>query len=155
MGFQASPSTMAQSWPLDSQVAGRKDQVLLNAWDISSAKAQVLKAMLKAAGIQSDTTVRRSAVEQENLEQYLKSEKIGFLEVINKPSIYTFFKDHTSRNRTLPFILKYRNQIHESSSWHILDKVLDETFQQFGKQNYLKHLLKSSANKYYFTTTWI
>ena len=116
MGFQASPSTMAQSWPLDSQVAGRKDQVLLNAWDISSAKAQVLKAMLKAAGIQSDTTVRRSAVEQENLEQYLKSEKIGFLEVINKPSIYTFFKDHTSRNRTLPFILKYRNQIHESSS---------------------------------------
>ena len=104
--------------------------------------------MLKAAGIQSDTTVRRSAVEQENLEQYLKSEKIGFLEVINKPCIYTFFKDYTSRNRTLPFILKYRNQIHKSSSWHILDKVLDETFQQFGKQNSLKHLLKSSANKY-------
>ena len=43
--------------------------------DLSSATAQVAPNVLKALAILSDTTVRRSAVDQEDLKQYWKSEK--------------------------------------------------------------------------------
>ena len=43
--------------------------------DISSATAQVAPDPLKALAILSDTTVRRSAVDREDLKPYWKSEK--------------------------------------------------------------------------------
>ena len=43
--------------------------------DISSATAQVSPDLLKALAILSDITVRRSAVDQEDLKSYCKSEK--------------------------------------------------------------------------------
>ena len=43
--------------------------------DISSAIAQVAPNILKILAILSDTTVRRSAVDREDLEPYWKSEK--------------------------------------------------------------------------------
>ena len=43
--------------------------------DISSAIAQVAPDLLKALAILSDKTVRRSAVDQEDLKSYWKSEK--------------------------------------------------------------------------------
>ena len=43
--------------------------------DISIPTAQVAPDMLKALAILSDTTVRRSGVDQEDLKPYLKSEK--------------------------------------------------------------------------------
>ena len=45
------------------------------ALDISSATARVAPDLLKALAILSDTTVRRSAVDREDLKQYWKSEK--------------------------------------------------------------------------------
>ena len=50
-------------------------QTLLKALDISSATAQVAPDLLKALAILSDTTVRRSAVDREDLKPYWKSEK--------------------------------------------------------------------------------
>ena len=43
--------------------------------DISSATARVAPDLLKALAILSDTTVRRSAVDREDLKRYWKSEK--------------------------------------------------------------------------------
>ena len=48
---------------------------LSKAFNISSATAQVAPDLLKALAILSDTTVRRSSVDIENLKPYWKSEK--------------------------------------------------------------------------------
>ena len=48
---------------------------LSKALDISGATARVASDLLKALAILSDTTVRRSAVDQEDLNPYWKSEK--------------------------------------------------------------------------------
>ena len=48
---------------------------MLKALDISSVTAQVAPDLLEAPAILSDTTVRRSAVNQEDLKPYWKSEK--------------------------------------------------------------------------------
>ena len=45
------------------------------ALDISSATTRVAPDLLKALAILSDTTVRRSAVDREDLKPYWKSEK--------------------------------------------------------------------------------
>ena len=45
------------------------------ALDISSATAQVVPELLKALAILSDTIVRRSAVDREDLKPYWKSKK--------------------------------------------------------------------------------
>ena len=45
------------------------------ALDISSATARVAPDLLKALAILSDTTVRRSAVDREDLKPYWKSKK--------------------------------------------------------------------------------
>ena len=48
---------------------------LTKALDISSATARVAPDLLKAVAVLSDTTVRRSAVDREDLKPYWKSEK--------------------------------------------------------------------------------
>ena len=50
-------------------------QTLSKALDVSSATAQVAPHLLKALAILSDTTVRRSPVDREDLKPYLISEK--------------------------------------------------------------------------------
>ena len=55
-------------------------QTLSKALDISSATARVAPDLLKALAILSDTTVRRSAVDQEDLKPYWKSEIIQICE---------------------------------------------------------------------------
>ena len=50
-------------------------QTLLKALDISSAAARVAPNLLKALAILSDTTARRSTVDQEDLKPYWKSGK--------------------------------------------------------------------------------
>ena len=49
-------------------------QTLSKVLDLSSATAQVTPELLKALAILSDTTVRRSAVDREDLNPYWKSE---------------------------------------------------------------------------------
>ena len=48
---------------------------LTKAFDISSATARIAPGLLKAVAVLSDETVRRSAVDQEDLKPYWKSEK--------------------------------------------------------------------------------
>ena len=71
--------------------------------------------------------------------------KATFLWVINIPIIHKFFKDFTNHrkktnravvfsSRPFPNILKYRTT--------------NETFQQSGKQDSFRHILKSSASTY-------
>ena len=50
-------------------------QILSNALKISSATAWLAASLLKALAILSDTTVRRSAVDGEDLKLYWKPEK--------------------------------------------------------------------------------
>ena len=51
----------------------------MKALNISSATARVSPDLLKTLGILSDTTVRRSAVDQEDLKPYWKFKKATFL----------------------------------------------------------------------------
>ena len=62
-------------------------QTLSKALDISSATARVAPDLLKAIAILSDTTVRRSAVDWEDLKQYWKSEK-GQISLSDQQSYY-------------------------------------------------------------------
>ena len=62
---------------------------------ISSATAHVAPDLLKAQSILSDTTVRRSAVDREDLKPYWKSEK-GHISLGDQQSYYLSF------SKTLP-----------------------------------------------------
>ena len=86
----------------------------VKASNVSCAVARVAPDLLKALAILSDTTVRRSAVDQKNLKPYWTS-------AINNPIIYKFFRDFTNHRkkinmaavsscRPFPNILKYRDQ---------------------------------------------
>ena len=87
---------------------------------MSSTTAQVVPGLMKNLAIPSDTIVRRSEVDREDLKPYWKSEKTpSYLQVINNPIIYKFFKDFTNHRkktirvvifsfRPFPKILKYR-----------------------------------------------
>ena len=93
----------------------------LETLDISSETARAVPDLSKALTILSDTTVRRSTVDGEDLTSYWKSEKKAtFLEVFSKLINYKFFKDFTNHrkkanwtvvfsHRPLPNILKYRD----------------------------------------------
>ena len=88
--------------------------------NLSSATARVAPELLKALVILSDTTVGRSAVDQEDLKTYWKAEKKNTFLLGDQQFYYNFFKDFTSNrkktNRVLvfscrpfPSILQYRN----------------------------------------------
>ena len=90
------------------------------ALDIPNAAARVALDLLKALAILSDTTVRRSAVDGEDLKPSEIGKKATFLLVTNNPIIYKFFKDFTNHRkktnmavifscRPFPNILKYRD----------------------------------------------
>ena len=99
-------------------------QTLSKALDVSSATAQVAPDMLKAPAILSDTIVRGSAVNQEDLKPYWKSDKRPYFSrwsrILLSTIIYKVFKDFTNHrkktNRAAVFscrpfsnILKYRD----------------------------------------------
>ena len=62
-------------WDLISLQRRLTCQTLSKPLDISSATARVAPDLLKVVAILSDTTVRRSAVDQKDLKPYRKSEK--------------------------------------------------------------------------------
>ena len=61
------------------------------ALEISSATARVAQDLLEAIAILSGTTVRRSAVAQEDLKPYWKSEK-SYISLGDQQSLFTSFK---------------------------------------------------------------
>ena len=72
---------------------------LSKALDNSSASAQPAPDLFEAPAILSDTTVRWSAAE-EDLKTILEIRNMAtFLDEINKPIIYKFFKDFTNKKK--------------------------------------------------------
>ena len=65
---------------------------------ILSAIAPVAPDLLKALAIVLDTTVRRSAVDQEDLKPYLKSEKWPHFPWWYTSLIFTYFSDREKTN---------------------------------------------------------
>ena len=63
------------TWNLVKRNLVNKSQTLPKALDIWSATAWVVPDLLKALAILSEKTFRRSAVDQEDLKSYWKSEK--------------------------------------------------------------------------------
>ena len=106
-------------------------QTLSKFLDIWSATAHEATILLKALAIPSETTIRRSAVDREDLKPYSKSEK--------RPKDFTNHRKKTNRvvvfsSRPFPNILN--------------TGTTDETFLQSGKQFSFRHILKSSSSIY-------
>ena len=64
--------------------------------------------------------------------------------VISHHFIYKFFKDSTNRIR----LTGWQFLAEDLSPTFLNTGTTNETFQQCGKQNFLRHILKSSANRY-------
>ena len=89
--------------------------------DITSVTAQVALDLLKALAILSYTTVRKSAVDQEDLKPYWKSEKdhisLGDQQFYYLQVFQRLYKPHRKKTnrvvvfscRPFPDILKYRD----------------------------------------------
>ena len=81
-----------------------------------------------------DTTVRRFAVDREDLKPYWKSGKKGYIPLGDQQSYYLQF---------------FRRLLAAGLSCTLLSTgTTDETFQQSGKQDSFRHILKSSACMY-------
>ena len=68
------------------------------ALDISNAKAGAAPDLLKALVILSDTTIRRSAVDQEDL-NHTGNQKKGYFSLGDQQVIYRFFKDFSNHRK--------------------------------------------------------
>ena len=68
------------------------------ALDISNAKARAAPDLLKALVILSDTTIRRSAVDQEDL-NHTGNQKKGYFSLGDQKVIYRFFKDFSNHRK--------------------------------------------------------
>ena len=90
----------------------------------------------RAVAILSNTTVKRSAIDQEDLKPYWKS-------VINKPIIHKFFKDFTKHrmktNRVGDFICKLLLQ-HSYIRWGPQIRHILKSFFQFLQEQPLKDM---------------
>ena len=136
-------------------------QTMSKALNISSATAWVSPDLLKVLAVLSDTTVRRSAMYQEDLKPYWKSEKRS-----------SFSRWSTSLLFTNLFTVVYLFTSHRRlTEWYLLaihffrtfsTGDTNETFQQSGKQDCFRHILKISDSLYehsdlqfFRTITWI
>ena len=105
---------------------------LSKALDISSATAQVAPQLLKAPAILSDTTVRRSAVDQEDLKPYWESEKNPHFSRWSTILLFTSFSNTsltTERRLTGQFLVVNLSPIFLNTG------AIVETFQQSGEQD--------------------
>ena len=71
------------------------------------------------------------------------TKKATFLEVINSLIIYKFIQDFTNHRKKTNKAVVFSSS---RSPTFLNTSTADETFQQPGKQDSLRHLLKSSAN---------
>ena len=114
-----------------------------NGWHTKSCtlritKTQYLSDLLKALEILSDTAVRKSAVDQEDLKPYWQSEKSPHF----SRWVFKDFTNHRKKSnrivvfssRPFPSILKYWDH-----QWDL---------PKIWKQDSFRHILKSSASMY-------
>ena len=118
-----------------------------------------VKSLGYIIAILSDTTVRRSAVDREDLKPNWKSEKRPQFSRRSTIVLFASFSKTitTERRLTGQYFLAV-----DLSPTFLNTGTTDETFQQFGKQDSCRHLLKSlasmyesSGSKFFRTTTGI
>ena len=118
-------------------------QTLSKALDISSATARVAPDLLKVLAILSDTTVRRSAVDQEDLKPYWKHKK-DHISLGDQQLLFTSFsKTLLITERRLLGLCFLAVDL---SPTFLNTRTTNETYQQSGKQDSFSHLLKSLLN---------
>ena len=111
--------------------------------DISSATARVAPDLLKVLAILSDTTVRRSAVDQEDLKPYWKQKK-DHISLGDQQLLFTSFsKTLLITERRLLGLCFLAVDL---SPTFLNTRTTNETYQQSGKQDSFSHLLKSLLN---------
>ena len=121
-------------------------QTLLKVLDISSATVRAAPELLKALAILSDTTARRSAVDWEDLKPYGKLEKAPHFSRWLTVLIFTrFSKTLVTTERRLT---GWQCLAVDLSPIFLRTGTSDETFQQYGKQDSFRHILKRSASIY-------
>ena len=124
-------------------------QTLSKVLDISSATARIALDLLKMLAILSDTTVRRSAVDQDDLKPYWKSERphfSGWSTVLSFTSfIYKDFTNYRKKtNRSVIFSCRpFPTSLNTGTT--------NETFLQSGKQDSFRYILKTLASKFRLT----
>ena len=114
--------------------------------DISRATAKVAQELIKALAILLETTARRPAVDFRGPKNRLEIRKKTFLQVINKAIIYKFLKKLVLTRERRQTMLQY---LAAGLSLTFLNRrTTNETFQQSGKEDSFRHILKSSASMY-------
>ena len=109
--------------------------------------AQVGPELLKASAILSDTTIRRSAVDWEDLKSYWKSEK-DHISLGDQQFYYVqVFKDITNHRKKTNRVVVFNCTVDLCPTF-LNTVTFDEIFQQSGKQCSFRHILKSSASMY-------
>ena len=119
-------------------------QTLSKALDLWNATARVAPDLLKVLATLSDTTVRRPAVDREGLKPYSKSGKRPHYSRWPTILLFTNFSKTlltTERGLTRQWFLAV-----DLSSTFLNTGTIGEAFQKSGKQNSLRHLLKSSVS---------
>ena len=121
----------------------QEEQTLSEALDALSTAVRVAPDLLKALAVVSDAAVRRSAVDREGLTLYWKSEQRSRFSRWSTIVLFTsFFKDFTNHRKKTNWAVAF--------SCRLFPKVdnftTDETFQQSGKKDSFRHLLKRSAS---------
>ena len=102
-----------------------------------SGIAQVSPDLLKALAILSDTTLRKSVVDREDLKPYWKSEKRPYFSRGSTILLFTGFSKTlltTERRLTGQYFLAV-----DLSPTFLNTGTTDETFQQSGKQDSFRH----------------
>ena len=98
-----------------------------------------------SSSILSDLTVRRSAVDQKIKTVLEIRIKTTFIQVIKKPIIYKLFKDFSEKGKNTNRVVVFSC----TSFPNILNAgTTNDTFQQSGKQDSFRPILKSSASMY-------
>ena len=113
------------------------------ALNISSATVWIASDLLKALAFLSDTTLKRSAVDREDLKPYWKSEKRAhFLD-----DQQSYYLEVSQRLLTTERRLTGWKFLAVSVSPASLNTgTTNETLEQSGKQDSFRHLLKSAAS---------
>ena len=122
-------------------------QTLSKALDILSVIGHVAPDLLKALAILSDTSVRRSTVDREDHKTITRNQKkkATFLQVINKPVIYKFFKDFANHRKKNNRVVIFSHRLF----YNIL-KYMDHqgALQTIYKTRLLQIILKTAASIY-------
>ena len=115
---------------------------LSKSMNISSAIARVAPNLLKALAIPSDTTVRRSTVDKEDLTGNQKRPHFSRWSTVLLFTSSSNFTNHRKRLKGLQMFAV------DLSSTFLNTRTTDETFKQSAKQDFFRRLIRNSNSIY-------